>query len=189
MIDHGVSAKRLLEFASSSRILDAALVQAESLQLRDWWIVGGAIRDIIWSLLEGRDPVGLIKDMDLIYFDQSDCSRARDEEIEALLISVNGIPWSVKNQARMHVKSNDAPYSSCQEALYCAPETISAVAITRTGNSQWIVASSFGYEDLLSKILRPTPHFMSKHFLEDYNTRVRSKGWLDRWPSARVLPW
>ncbi|HUZ92188.1 MAG TPA: nucleotidyltransferase family protein, partial [Methylocella sp.] len=122
MVDKGVFAKRLLEFASSSLILDMALAQAQSRKLKNWWIVGGAVRDAVWCLIEGRDQASLIQDIDLLYFDSSDLSEEKDGDIEASLKPIEGIPWSVKNQARMHIKSNDAPYSSLQEALYCAPD-------------------------------------------------------------------
>ena len=39
------------------------------------------------------------------------------------------IPWSVKNQARMHIANNIPPYSSAVDAISKFPETATALGV------------------------------------------------------------
>jgi uncharacterized protein len=182
-------AKLAFQYVSSSHIIDEALALAIKLNLQNWCIVGGIIRDVVWSSMALLDPKGVIHDIDLIYLDPSDISEKRDIEIEHSLPDVQGINWSVKNQSRMHIKNGDYAYISIQEALYCFPDTISSISISRAQNCEWVISSCFGYEDLCNKIFRPTPHFMKTHSFDEYMRRIYSKRWLEKWPAARVVPW
>ncbi len=84
-----------------------------------------------------------------------------DRQLEvALRAAEPAAAWSVKNQARMHLRNGDAPYASAVEAMRGWPETATAVTARRRGPDGCEVAAPFGLEDLLGLALRPTPRFM-----------------------------
>ena len=71
--------------------------------------------EIMWDLLHGLEGTDRHTDIDVVYFDPEDVSVERDIRLEELLRTTTANPkWSVKNQARMHVKNGDEPYNSTQ---------------------------------------------------------------------------
>src|SRR5262249_30677811 len=118
------------------------------LQLPDGWIGAGFVRNAVWDALTGRGPAAL-NDVDVVYFDRTDLSAERDRSIEADLVrAVATVPWSVKNQARMHVRNGDPPYRDCSDAIAHWPETATAVAARLSGGRVELVAPH-GVGDLL----------------------------------------
>jgi uncharacterized protein len=181
--------KKFLSMLEGSDFLIEAIERAATLNLPQWWIVGGVIRDIVWRSMSGATTPLMIKDIDLLFHDPSNVTAERDRWIQQSLSPISGVPWSVKNQARMHTHNNDVPYMNMNEAMYCFPETISAIGIKKGGNERLIFTTCFGFDDLFSMIFRPTPHFCRKYGLAAYLVRTREKGWLNKWPGARVQPW
>ncbi|WP_251360287.1 nucleotidyltransferase family protein, partial [Staphylococcus aureus] len=54
-----------------------------------------------------------------------------EQSLETKLMNIDAtIPWSVKNQARMHVVNNMPPYSSSVNAISKFPETATALGVT-----------------------------------------------------------
>jgi uncharacterized protein len=90
------------------------------------------------------------------------------------------IIWSVKNQARMHRRNGDAPYTSAAEAMTYWPDTANAVAVRRTYDEGCAVAAPFGLDDLLSLTLRPTPRFAHRR-RHIYEERLPAKRWDLSW--------
>jgi uncharacterized protein len=104
---------------SMTRLLDAVA----ALRLPDCWIGAGFIRNAVWDSLHGLPSPSTIGDVDVVYFDAEDDDHARDAAIErALAEPWPDIPWSVKNQARMHRRNGDTPYGSSADALRHWPE-------------------------------------------------------------------
>jgi hypothetical protein len=102
----------------------------------------------------------------------------------ALRVAAPSIAWSVKNQARMHIRNGDLPYASATDAMRCWPETATAVAVRRDGFDGCEIAAPFGLDDLLNLILRPSPRF-SREKRGVYEDRLRTKGWTTAWPLLR----
>ncbi|MCC2975660.1 nucleotidyltransferase family protein [Sphingomonas sp. PL-96] len=149
-----------------------------ALDLPDGWIGAGFVRNAIWDHLHGRPPSAPTGDVDVIWHDPFCVDAAKDRKLEAVLHVVEpAIPWSVKNQARMHGRNADEPYSSVTEAMRYWPETATAVAVRRVGKDDCEVAAPMGLGDLMQLVLRPTPHFAGKK-RHIYEGRVRSKGWM-----------
>ncbi|MGQ3099887.1 MAG: nucleotidyltransferase family protein [Sphingopyxis solisilvae] len=156
-----------------------------ALGLPDCWIAAGFIRNAIWDHLHRRSGAPLRGDVDVIWFDPERCDPAQDRKHEARLHAVEpSIAWSVKNQARMHVRNGDAPYRSATDAMRYWPETATAIAARRLGSDICEIAAPFGVDDLLNLLLRPTSHFaVEKRSI--YEDRIRTKGWLSIWPHLR----
>ncbi|MGF9757175.1 nucleotidyltransferase family protein [Microvirga sp. 0TCS3.31] len=175
--------ERLLEAHAASHAL---LVYVESLGLPDAWIGAGFIRNSVWDVLHGHAiDVTRLADVDVLFFDPDDTSREPEAEIERRLRTLApDIPWSVKNQARMHRRNGDAPYGSTVDAVAHWAETATAIA-ARTVEGRVEVMAPYGVSDLLNLIVRPTPVF--GHKMNVYCERVMAKDWPARWPKLTVL--
>ena len=152
-----------------------------SLDLPDGWIGAGLIRNAVWDALHGREPERLsTDDVDVIYFDPGDIAGERERGIEAgLLALAPGIPWSAKNQARMHLRNGDRPYRDSRDAIAHWPETATAIA-ARLHHGRIEVIAPHGITDLLALTVRPTAAF--RHKMAIYQERLKAKDWPSRWP-------
>jgi hypothetical protein len=158
-----------------------------SLQLPDCWIGAGFVRNAVWDALHDRAPSPLSGDVDVLWFDSDRAGTAEDRMIEAMLHRAEpSVTWSVKNQARMHRRNDDAPYASTTDALHFWPETATAVAVRWTGQDACEIAAPYGLDDLFYLVIRPTPHFAGAK-RSVYEQRIRAKGWLTQWPLLRAV--
>jgi hypothetical protein len=158
----------------------------EDLALPDGWIGAGFVRNAVWNVLHGRRPDPRLGDVDVVFFDPTDIRPERDTELESRLRRLDpDVVWSVKNQARMHLRNGDRPYRNTEDALAHWPETATAVA-ARLLHERVEVIAPYGVDDLLDCIVRPTAAFRNKMHL--YRERLAAKDWSSRWPGLRVLP-
>jgi hypothetical protein len=178
-LDHALELLSLLgRDHGRSRIL--GLVQ--SLDLPDCWIGAGFVRNAVWDHLHGMPPAQSNRDVDVIWFDPHRARPADDDALEARLRRLDpNVPWSVRNQCRMHLRNHDTPYISATDALRFWPETATAVAVRRARHDGLEIAAPFGLDDLFGLIVRPTPRF-SEAGRGVYLDRVRNKQWLRIWP-------
>ena len=158
-----------------------------TLNLPDCWIGAGFVRDAVWDSLHGYDVVELNGDVDVIWYDVA-LSRSEIDRVfeQQLSDKVPGLLWSVKNQARMHLRNNDAPYSSAAEAMRHWPETATAVAARLDSFGEVEINAPLGLEDLFALVLRPTPRFTTDK-LSIFLDRVSSKSWIDRYPKLSLI--
>lgn len=175
--------ERLLEAHAASHAL---LLHVESLGLPDAWIGAGFIRNRVGDVLHGHPiDVARLADVDVLFFDPDDTSKEREAEIERRLRALApGIPWSVKNQARMHLRNGDAPYRDTLDAAAHWAETTTAIA-ARSVRGKVEVMAPYGVDDLLNLIVRPTPVF--GHKVNIYRERVMAKDWPARWPKLTMM--
>lgn len=156
-----------------------------NLGLPDCWIGAGFVRNAVWDRLHQRPLSPLNGDVDVIWYNSEQADPAEDRHHEAVLQSVEpSIAWSVKNQARMHVRNADQPYTSATDAMRYWPETATAVAARRVGIDGCEIAAPIGLGDLFGLIVRPTPRF-AEDKKAIYANRLKSKGWLDSWSMLR----
>jgi len=159
-------------------VLDAVRRQ----RLPDWAVGAGFIRSAVWDALHGYAGPTPLSGVDVLFFEAADASRERESALEMALADV---PWSVKNQARMHRRNGDAPYADTADALRLWLETPTAVAIRIADDGGALLLAPFGVEDLLGMVSRPTPRGREK--LSQYHQRMREKNWPARWPRVRIL--
>ncbi|GAN69703.1 nucleotidyltransferase family protein [Acetobacter orleanensis] len=163
------------------------LGMVRDLRLPDAWIGAGFIRNAVWDHLHGRAGSGLHSDVDVIWYDPVQTDPEIDRTYETLLLAAEpGVAWSVKNQARMHKRNGDPPYSSTMDAMRYWPETATALAARRDLNNECHIAAPLGAEDLMNLVLRPTPHFV-RNRMRDYHKRVQEKGWTSVWPRLTLV--
>jgi hypothetical protein len=155
-------------------------------RLPDWAVGAGFVRSAVWDALHGyREPIPLA-DVDVLYFDRSDHSREREVEIEEdLTTAMANVPWSVRNQARMHLRNGDRPYADTTDALRYWLETPPAVAIRLDEQGHPSLLAPFGINDLIGMVCRPTPRAQEK--LAEYRQRMGEKKWSAYWRMVRIL--
>jgi hypothetical protein len=159
---------------------------ARSLALPDWWIGAGFVRALVWDHLHDYRTPTTLDDIDLLYFDQSNLNETFEKQQERRLAQLmSGIPWSVKNQARMHLRNGDAPYACTEDALQYWLETPTAVAVKLDDRDRLDLIAPYGVEDLLNLKIRPTPSGRQRP--DEFIDRVQNKNWLNNWPRARLV--
>nr|WP_300309440.1 nucleotidyltransferase family protein [Halomonas sp.] len=158
----------------------AALERASELRLRDWCLAAGFVRNLVWDRLHEYAQSTPLDDIDLVYFDPQDSSPERDRMLEARLREVSDLPWSVKNQARMHVRNADAPYVSTADAMSFWVEVETAIGVRLVGKRRELeFVAPLGLEALFAGSVtlnrkRPKP--------DAFKARIETKGWLKKWP-------
>jgi hypothetical protein len=156
--------------------------------LPECYVAAGAIRNTVWNFLSGQTDSRPLGDIDVVYFDLSD----DHPDAEAILGHCRpDYRWDVTNQATVHrwqsasSGSSVTGYQSVADALECWPETATAVGLRTTINGTMDIVAPFGLSDLFSMTVRPSPKLADPGA---YRSRSEQKGWLDRWPTLRVLP-
>jgi uncharacterized protein len=177
---------RLADILTKDPLRYLALTLVRDLNLADGWIAAGFVRDAVWDHLHDRTAVPPTGDIDVIWFDP-DASEQRSKAFEAALITqAPHLCWSVKNQAHMHRRNNDAPYRDARDAMRHWPETATAVAVRLTHDGSIDVAAPFGLGDLFALTLRPAPHFDGAR-RRIFDDRIQTKQWLRRYPLLRTV--
>ncbi len=166
--------------------LHALLCHVETLGLPASWVGAGFVWNSVWDVLhDSRIDASRLNDIDVIFFDPSDVGEEREADLERRLRQVApGFAWWVKNQARMHGRNGDRPYSDTFDAIAHWPETATAIAARKVQGRIEIIAPHT-INDLLNLIVRPTPAF--RHKMDVYRRRVTDKNWPARWPKLTVL--
>jgi hypothetical protein len=179
------SAEDICQFITGDPWRRAVLETVQSLAMPDWAVGAGFIRNAVWDALHDRAVATPLADVDVLYFNPADLSPERDEALEAKLYALMpDVPWSVKNQARMHLRNHDQPYRDTLDAQRHWLETPTAVAIRLVGTAETELLAPYGIADLVAMIVRPTP---SGHARADqYTGRIHAKRFTERWPLSRV---
>lgn len=158
---------------------------AEKLDLNDWWIGAGFLRNAVWNAIEGISP-SPTRDVDLVYFNKSDARPEADWAYDEIM--KKDFPfakWEVRNQARMHYVDNFEPYRSTADGIAHWVETATSVAVKiEDGRLHYLFCH--GTKDLFNLVARPVPEFMSEELLPIFRERIKNKRWKQKWPSLRV---
>ncbi|MGH6933346.1 MAG: nucleotidyltransferase family protein [Dongiaceae bacterium] len=164
----------------------AVLKTVRGLDLPDWAIGAGFVRNAVWDHLHGRQGATPVADVDVLYFDRNGAEPARDQELDARLSQLlPGVPWSVKNQARMHLRNRDVPYRDTTDAIRHWLETPTAIAVRLTDQDEPELLAPYGTADLLAMIVRPTPSGQRKP--DQYRGRILAKRMVENWPRVAVI--
>jgi len=162
----------------------SALRSARELNLSDWCLAAGFVRNLVWDKTHHYHTATPLNDIDLIYFDIDDNDKKKDRDLESTLKQKSDLPWSVKNQARMHLRNNDANYRSTEDAMSYWPEIETAIGARLNWNDEIEIIAPFGLEALFCKtVTLNSKRQNSKFFMQ----RVNTKGWLTRWPELTLI--
>ncbi|QGH62667.1 nucleotidyltransferase family protein [Serratia proteamaculans] len=157
---------------------------ARRLGLNDWCLGAGFVRNLVWDRLHDYPMPTPLNDIDVIHFDAQRPEAERDQMLEARLQEWLPQPWSVKNQARMHLRSGRAPYLNSEDAISYWTELETAVGVRLNADDSLQLVAPFGLDGLFNDTIT----FNVKNGdLDAYEQRVLDKGWLQRWPRLRQI--
>ncbi|MDP4000027.1 MAG: nucleotidyltransferase family protein [bacterium] len=160
------------------------LRSASELDLPDWMIGAGFVRNKVWDHLHGYTDAHRGADIDLIYFDPDSTDEQVEKRYERKLSEKMDEDWSVTNQVRMHEEHGDAPYRDSEDALAYWPETATCVAVRIGKQGKLELIAPHGIDDLVNLVVRPGPLHTKP---EEARARIAEKRWLERWPKLKVI--
>ncbi|MEW9676016.1 nucleotidyltransferase family protein [Lentibacillus sp. L22] len=165
-----------------------ALQAAKKLQLPDWWICAGFVRTKIWDTLHYYEERSPLQDIDVIYFDKNDLKETTEKRYETILkAAAPEYPWSVKNEARMHITNQIAPYISSVDAIAKFPETATSLGVRLNEKDHIVLTAPHGINDCVQLTVRPTPFFLlDKQRMGFYRKRLSQKNWQETWPKLTI---
>ncbi|MDA1100544.1 MAG: nucleotidyltransferase family protein [Proteobacteria bacterium] len=188
----------ILALIAADRWMMSVLAAAWRLELPDCWIGAGFVRRKVWDYLHGFTQDTPLDDIDVLYFQAEDTSRTGEQAIEERLHgAMPGQPWSAKNQARMHLRNGDRPYTGTIDAMRHWLETPTCIAVRMRADKNTVgaagggtdgeleLAAPYGIDDLLHLIVRPTP--AGQRRAQAYRARLENKQWLKNWPKTHVI--
>jgi hypothetical protein len=165
------------------------LKAAKSLDLPDWWVCAGFVRSKIWDVLHGFVTRTPLPDIDVVYFDKSNIDEMEEKKLEEKLRNIiPNLPWSVKNEARMHVVNGFPPYSSAVDAISKFPETVTTLGLKLDENNKVVLTAPCGIDDLVNLQVKPTPYFCeTKDRGKIYEERIVKKNWKSIWTNINIV--
>lgn len=160
-----------------------ALHIARALDLPDWCLAAGFVRNLVWDRLHKFASPTSLNDIDLIYFDPMESTKAVDRALENRLQAISELPWSVKNQARMHQRNSDNPYSSTADAMSYWVEAETAVGATLSTGGEIMIVAPLGIDLLFQYTITPN---VKRAKPRQFAKRIKEKRWLEIWPKLEV---
>lgn len=159
---------------------------ARELGLPDWCIAAGFVRNRVWDHLHGIAPPRAPVDIDVIYFDAGDVSRESEADCERRLDALlPGLPWQVRNQARMHVWKDLPPHRDTADSMIYWLESVTGIGVRLEAADTLSVIAPLGTDDLLNLHCRPTPFGRTRR--HEYEARVEAKRWRELWPKVEFF--
>lgn len=162
------------------------------LDLPNCWIVAGAIVQSYWNSAHGFSPLHGVCDVDVVYFDPNDLSEESEASHAARInAAYEGLPirFDVKNEARVHLWYEDRfgypieSYSSAETAIDTFPTTAGAIGVRPAGD-EIVCYTTFGFDDLMTLIVRPNKRQITRSIYERKIARWRSV-----WPMLKIIDW
>lgn len=168
---------QLVQIISSDIGMLNTLRTIKNLKLPDCWIGAGFVRNAVWDYLHDQNQ-STLTDIDVIYFNPKNTSQTSDRTIEEQLNRITPqLNWSVKNQARMHIRNGHPPYLDCNDAISYWPETATSIAIRLTSNNKIEYLAPYGLDDLFNLIVRHS----HKSNIDSFEARMTAKKWKEKW--------
>lgn len=162
------------------------LKKVESLNLPDWCICAGFIRNKVWDYIHENNLKTRPTDIDVMMFDSKDKDAGRKAEVR-LKRMMPELDWDVENQAFCHEENGDSPYSSTPDALSKLPETATAIGV-RLDQGNIELLSPHGIDDLVNCVIRPTPIFyLYPERKQIVIERLHKKKLFEKWPKLKVI--
>lgn len=177
--------KDILNIIEQDAWMTDVLRHARDINLPDWMIGAGFVRNKVWDYLHGfKHDTVQTPDIDLIYLDRDHADKEADEKLSAHAKELTGINWEIVNQAYTHDWHGRNPYMSTEQALADWVETPTCVAVSMRGDGSLKLYAPHGISDLVSLIVRRNPASID---VASYKQRVVSKKWQEKWPRLHVI--
>ncbi|WP_299013148.1 nucleotidyltransferase family protein [uncultured Photobacterium sp.] len=157
---------------------------ARELNLPDWYLGAGFLRNAIWDHLHGKEQMTPLNDIDFVYFDTKHVCLKTEQQIEAQLQQCFPVvSWEVRNQARMHVKHGHQPYSDTVAAISQWIEVPTCVGVRLEPDDKLVFCAPFGLGENWSLKVRINPNNSRP---EIFRQRIAEKNWLKLWSKLQI---
>lgn len=174
---------KLKEIVLADKRLMEILHAARELDLPDWFIAGGAIRNSVWDVLCDFKEHTELNDVDLVYFDKNNLSDKRDKELGQLLKrKLPRFNWEVENQAKYEPKGE--VFAKTEDGIARWIETPTATGARLEKDGSITICAPFGLEDLFNGHARINPKFPQPEY---FRQRMAKKRWDKMWPIVKYL--
>jgi hypothetical protein len=185
-----------ISILEKNKDLMAVLDYITELKLPNFYIAAGSVFQTIWNYYDGNDLNFGIKDIDVIYYNNSDLSVEKDLEYYNIIntyIKAKGFNYEVdvSNEARMHLwkiehnqGDNVEQYKNSEDAMSKWIATVHAIGITKVNDNIKIYAP-YGLSDIYSRTIRPIKH--NGNSKELYDKKVAS--WQNRFDNLNIIEW
>ncbi|MBD2213873.1 nucleotidyltransferase family protein [Nostoc linckia FACHB-104] len=152
------------------------------LNLPDWWLAGGAVRNTVWRAIFGDDCALVIKDFDIAFFD---IQGNRSQELAAKATLTEQFPhheFDVKNQASFaRWRDGERTYHSTEDGITQWLHTATAVGVRLNAQGEWQFFTPYGLDDLFNGVIRPTPVN-----IDNDNAHEKASSFLQKCPALRL---
>ncbi len=185
-----------ISIIEKNKNLMAVLDYIAKLELPNFYIAAGSVFQTICNYYDKKDLNFGIKDIDIIYYNNSDLSVEKDLEYYNIIneyVKLNGLNYEVdvSNEARMHLwkiehnqGNNVEQYKNSEDAMSKWIATVHAIGITKVNDTIKIYAP-YGLSDIYSRTIRPIKH--NGNSKELYNKKVAS--WQNRFDNLNIIEW
>lgn len=161
------------------------LLTAQALNLPDWYLGAGFVRNAIWDHLHHKTEMTPLNDVDLVFFDPTDVSPQREQALqEQLIASMPEINWEVRNQARMHEKHGHAPYRSTAHGIAQWVEVPTCVGVRLEHDGRLTFCAPYGLRQNWSLTIAINPCNRQPEIVQ---RRILEKKWLKLWPHLHLI--
>ena len=175
----------ILNLIKSDKWMMDILHKAEALNLQDWVIGAGFVRNKVWDYLHGYNkPQVDTNDIDLIYFDSDRNDEDSDDKLSKKLSLETGVTWEVVNIIYSHEWDDIPPHKSIENVLSHWPETASSIGVKIVDGNLKLIAP-YGIDDLVNLKIRPSPK--SEVGIERVKERAEQKQWFKKWPKLEFV--
>ncbi len=187
--------EKMISILKKNTYLMDVLDYIETLQLPNYYIAAGSIFQTVWNYYDQKDLNYNIKDIDVIYYDNTDLSVEKDIKYYNLINDFcknKGYKYEidVSNEARMHLWKKEKfnidvePYKCSEDAIDKWIATVHAIGITKE-NGEIKIYAPYGLSDIYSKTIRPIKH--------KYNTKEiydkKASSWNERFDNLNIVEW
>jgi hypothetical protein len=169
----------------------SVLRAARAVDLPDWYVGAGVIRNVAWDYLHGYAVPMPLADVDIVFFDPQDLTPERDAAAEAhLRAQMPQIPWQAKNQASVHLWYPRVfghavePLTSSEDAIGTWPEMATCVGVRLLPDDTLSIAAPCGLDDLVQMVLRRNPRRVT---VELFHKRLHDKRIREKWPRVQII--
>lgn len=178
--------KSLIE--SVPELMDTAMV-CRDLGLPNFYIAGGAITQIIWNSLLGRQFLDNVKDFDIVYFDSEEKLSEQEYEDAARIKLNHDVKIDIKNQANVHrwypqkFGTVIPPYTRVEQGIDSWLSAFS-IGFTLDKSDQVSIYSTKGLSDAFNMLVKP-----NKVAMTEASYLKMTKSFKKRWSTITVEPW
>lgn len=170
-----------LKMILANSLIGTVLPEIAQLNLPNWWLAGGAVRNTVWRSIFGEECGLIINDFDVAFFDAGG-NRSQEQAAKTTITAkYPDYLFDIKNQASFaRWRDGRRTYSSTEEGIKDWLHTATAVGVRVDAQGKWQFFTPYGLDDLFGGIIRPTPAHT-----HNPDAEKKASGFLQKCPCLR----